>query len=80
MKPGLSPEEYLAQNRAQRGEGPARWAELMSTRPFMYKRMQALELFAQSEVYAEVTGEDVRGKPISREELDRRTLAIVAVS
>ena len=58
----------------------ARWTELLSTRPWLYKRMQALELFARSEPFAELGGPVSDGPLLSREELDRQTLAIVKVS
>ena len=78
VAPDLATRDYLrAGSTARSGDSPSRWAELLATRPFLHKRMKALELFAQSETYTELRGE---GEPtLSREEADRKTRDLLRV-
>lgn len=78
--PDISPEEYLGQLRATRNErSPGRFAELLAAEPFTHKRLKAMELFSRSELWARHTGEEV-AEPLTRDELDRQTSALLGVS
>ncbi len=74
----VDPSAYLDQLRAGRAESPGRFAELIADRPWLHKRLAALELFASSAAYAEVTGITPRD-PIDDDTLERRTRALLAV-
>jgi len=78
IRPRVSYEDYMEQLRASRTGGPGRWAELLSSEPWMHKRMAAMELFAQSELWAQATGESI-ADPLSTDELNRRTTALLGV-
>ena len=55
-------EEYLrALPDVKKGIG--RFAEMFRSHPYVPKRVQALRLFAESALYAQVTGQDPTGKP-----------------
>ena len=45
----------------------------------MHKRMAAIELFAQSRLWAEHTGTTPPGEILERDELNRRTTALLGV-
>jgi len=78
VKPDVDPSDYLDALRGARAEdSPARWTELLASQPWMHKRMQALDVFATSTVWADLGGEVP--DPISRQELDRRTDALLRV-
>lgn len=80
VNPRIDPETYLDQLRNSRGhDAPGRWAELLSDEPWMHKRMRALELFARSETWAELTGAEV-DDPLSDAELERKTNKLLGVS
>ncbi len=77
-KPQIDKDTYLDQHRDS-DTSPGRWAELLSGAPWAYKRIRAMELFAQSKLYADLTGQPV-DDPLSTEELDQRTTQILGVS
>lgn len=80
VQPTVEPADYLAQLRKQRHESsPGRWTQLVSDTPWTHKRIRALELFRQSALWSELTGEDVED-PLSTEELDKRTDTLLGVS
>lgn len=78
VKPRIDAETYLDQLKQNRG-APGKWAELLSDEPWIHKRMRALELFARSAMWAELTGNEV-DDPLSDEELERRTQALLGVT
>lgn len=78
--PDVDVAAYLAHLRASRSDThPGKWAELLADQPFTHKRLQALALFARSEIYATLTGASV-DDPLSPDELARQTRAILGVS
>ena len=77
-KPQVDKETYLEQARS-RESSPGRWAELLAGAPWVHKRIRAMELFAGSQLYVDLTGRSVED-PISTEELNRRTTQILGVS
>ena len=80
VSPAVDPADYVEQvRRSKVDSGPSRWAEFLASNPWTHKRMQALELFAQSEVFATHTGITPEGELLTKEELDRRTAAILGV-
>jgi Zn-dependent protease with chaperone function len=60
------------------GKGLGRFAELFRSHPYVPKRVQALRLFADSALYAQVTGGDPTGKP-SLTEIDKRVTDLISV-
>ena len=68
-------EEYLSQLDGAR-EGIGRYSELLLTHPYVPKRVEALRLFAQCEVYLRAIGE---GGGLPKSEVDRRVADLVAV-
>ena len=75
-------EEYLKQERELRRESFAvRWQEMFYTHPVITKRVRALELFARSELYYDLSGlPRPRDTPLlDRETLERETREIVKV-
>jgi len=77
-KPKIDRETYVEQARS-RESSPGRFAELLAGAPWAHKRIRALELFARSQTYADLTGQAVED-PISTEELNQRTTQILGVS
>jgi Zn-dependent protease with chaperone function len=70
-------DEYLkALPDTKRGIG--RYAELFRAHPYLPKRVQALRLFAESELYARVIGQDPAGKP-SLPDVDKQVADLVSV-
>lgn len=70
-------EEYLkAQPDLKKGLG--RYAELFRSHPYVPKRVQALRLFAGSELYARLRGDDPTGKP-SLVEVDKQVSSLISV-
>ncbi len=64
VRPKVDPDEYLAQVDAMRDDDdPGRFAEALEDRPWTWKRMRALELFARSEVWT-ATGHIAIGAPL----------------
>jgi Zn-dependent protease with chaperone function len=79
MHPTISPEDYMQQLRTSRESGPGRWTELLASEPWMHKRMAAIELFAQSRLWAEHTGQAPEGPLLELDELNRRTTMLLGV-
>lgn len=70
-------EEYLrALPEVNRGLG--RIAEVFRSNPYVPKRVQALRLFANSALYAQVAGQDPIGKP-SLNEIDKQVADLISV-
>jgi len=64
----------------QRSSGsPGRWAELLSSRPWTHKRVQALRLFAGSAAYHRTRGTPVPDGAIADDVLQRRTHTLLGV-
>jgi Zn-dependent protease with chaperone function len=59
-------------------KGIGRYAELFRSHPYVPKRVQALRLFAESELYARVTGKDPVGKP-SLPDIDKQVADLISV-
>ena len=70
-------EEYL-KSQPDPKKGIGRYAELFRSNPFVAKRVQALRLFANSALYASVTGQDPAGKP-SLPEIDKQVSDLISV-
>ncbi len=80
IEPDLSPEEYLDQNRTSRESGsPGRWAEVLSSRPWMHKRMRGLEIFARSQLWTEAGHDAPDGESLELAELERQTTSLLGV-
>jgi hypothetical protein len=76
--PNIDLATYLEQLKGSRG-APGRWTELLADQPFTHKRVEAMTMFARSEVWAELTGAHVPD-PLPRAELERRTRMLLGVS
>ena len=59
-------------------KGIGRYAELFRSNPYVPKRVQALRLFADSALYAQVTGQDPAGKP-SLPDIDKQVGGLISV-
>jgi Zn-dependent protease with chaperone function len=59
-------------------KGVGRYAELFRSHPYVPKRVQALRLFANSALYASVTGQDPAGKP-SLTDIDKQVSDLISV-
>jgi len=59
-------------------KGIGRYAELFRSHPYMPKRVQALRLFAESALFASVTGTDPTGKP-SLPDVDKQVSDLISV-
>jgi len=59
-------------------KGIGRLAELFRSHPYVPKRVQALRLFGNSALYAQVTGQDPAGKP-SLDEIDKQVAQLISV-
>jgi len=70
-------EEYL-KSVPDTKKGIGRYAELFRSHPYVPKRVQALKLFADSELYARVIGQDPSGKP-SLPEIDKQVSDLISV-
>lgn len=68
-------EEYLRQLDDAR-EGIGRYSELLLTHPYVPKRVEALRLFAQSDVFLKATGE---GGGIPKADIDAKVADLVSV-
>jgi len=70
-------EEYLrAMPDVKKGLG--RFAEMFRSHPYVPKRVQALRLFANSALYAQITGQDPTGKP-SLPDIDKQVSDLISV-
>jgi Zn-dependent protease with chaperone function len=59
-------------------KGIGRYAELFRSNPYVPKRVQALRLFADSALYAQVLGQDSAGKP-SLPDIDKQVGGLISV-
>lgn len=76
----LDPAEFLAQRRTVgTHEAPGRWTEVLSARPWLHKRLAALDLFARSECYARLSGQTDREALLSDQDLAQRTAELLAI-
>ena len=79
-RPDLTPKDYLEQLRAVRSQGsPGRWTEVLASRPWLHKRLRALELFARSDLFVELGGTPLDGPRLSLDELHRQTDTLLQV-
>lgn len=80
VRPQLTPDDYLEQLRTVREDtSPGRWAEILSTRPWLPKRIRALDLFRRSELWVALGGDPTDGELLSDAELRRRTDLLLRV-
>src|SRR3954463_2395827 len=70
-------EDYLKQPPDVK-KGVGRYAELFRSHPYVPKRVQALRLFANSQLYASVAGQDPAGKP-SLPDVDKQVSDLISV-
>jgi Zn-dependent protease with chaperone function len=70
-------EEYL-KSLPDTKKGIGRYAELFRSHPYVPKRVQALRLFAESELFARVAGKDPVGKP-SLPDVDNQVSELISV-
>jgi hypothetical protein len=73
-------DDYLRKYKEiQEFHGASGWQQLFYSHPMIAKRIEAIRLFARSELYHELTGKTPPSgvSLLSREELDRRTNMIV---
>lgn len=59
-------------------KGVGRFAEMFRSHPYVPKRVQALKLFAESALYASLTGQDPLGKP-SLPDIDKQVGDLISV-
>jgi Zn-dependent protease with chaperone function len=72
-------EEYLKSiTDTNKKGGLGRFAEMFRSHPYVPKRVQALRLFADSALYASVTGKDPLGKP-SLPDIDKQVADLISV-
>jgi Zn-dependent protease with chaperone function len=71
-------EEYLRALPDVKKGGLGRFAEAFRSHPYVPKRVQCLKLFANSALYASVTGQDPAGKP-SLGEVDKQCSDLISV-
>ena len=76
--PDVDPATYLEQRRGH-GNSPGRWTELLASEPWVHKRMRAMELFRNSQLYAELTGEP-GGEGLTTAELNEQTTKLLGVA
>jgi Zn-dependent protease with chaperone function len=70
-------EEYL-RSLPDIKKGVGRFAEFFRSHPYVPKRVQALRLFAESALYAHVTGQDTSNKP-SLVDVDKKVSELISV-
>jgi Zn-dependent protease with chaperone function len=73
----LNLDSYLSQLRDGR-DGIGRFGELLASHPYIPKRVQALHVFAQSELFRRRTGLGEGG--LSLQEVDRRTAEVMRIA
>lgn len=71
-------EEYLRALPDVKKGGIGRLAEGFRSHPYVPKRVQALRLFAESALYAHVTGQDPTGKP-TLNDVDKKVSELISV-
>jgi Zn-dependent protease with chaperone function len=59
-------------------KGLGRFAEMFRSHPYVPKRVQALRLFAESALYAQITGQDPTGKP-NMNDVDKQVTDLISV-
>ncbi len=59
-------------------KGIGRYAELFRSHPYVPKRVQALRMFAESALYAQLCGQDPTGKP-SLPDIDKQVADLISV-
>ncbi|HET9621278.1 MAG TPA: M48 family metallopeptidase [Kofleriaceae bacterium] len=74
----FSAEEYLRALPDVKRGGFGRYGELFRSHPDVPKRVQALRLFADSALYAQVLGQDPLGKP-SLPDVDKQVADLIAI-
>ncbi len=77
-RPDLDVATYLEQRRVA-GTSPGRWTELLNGSPWTHKRMRAMELFSQSEIYAKLTDTQIDA-PLDLDTLNQKTTQLLGVS
>ena len=77
-RPDLDAATYLDQRRMA-GSSPGRWTELLSGAPWTHKRMRAMELFARTQLYSDLTGIEV-DDPLDLDDVNQRTTKLLGVS
>jgi Zn-dependent protease with chaperone function len=77
--PDVSAQDYVDQNRASRDGGPGKWAELLSDKPWLHKRLQALSLWSRSEAFARLGGTPTEEALLDDDDLARRVQALISV-
>jgi Zn-dependent protease with chaperone function len=70
-------EDYL-KSTPEMKKGIGRYAELFRSHPYVPKRVQALRLFADSQLYAQVLQKDPVGKP-SLADVDKQVSDLISV-
>ncbi|TNE85756.1 MAG: hypothetical protein EP330_24270 [Deltaproteobacteria bacterium] len=79
-QPDLDPAEFLRQRRTMGADAePGRWTEVLSAKPWLHKRLAALDLFARSEAFVREGGTSTAEVLLTDEELHERTHALLAV-
>ncbi|HLL20900.1 MAG TPA: M48 family metalloprotease, partial [Kofleriaceae bacterium] len=71
-------EEYLKTVTETKQGGFGRFAEMFRSHPYVTKRVQALRLFADSAMFAQVIGKDPTGKP-SLPDVDKQVADLISV-
>ncbi|MCO4744660.1 MAG: hypothetical protein KC912_07725 [Proteobacteria bacterium] len=80
-RPDVDPEEFVRQRQAMGADQePGRWTEVLSSAPWLHKRIRALELFARSQAFADAGGTPVGEELLSTEALNEATAALLGVA
>ncbi|MGN6103753.1 MAG: M48 family metallopeptidase [Kofleriaceae bacterium] len=74
----FSADEYLRSLPETKGGFVGRYAELFRSHPYVPKRVQALRLFGDSALFAQISGRDPTGKP-SLAEIDKQVGDLISV-
>jgi hypothetical protein len=77
--PTMTAEAWLRRGDSVRDAGPGRWTEILADRPWLRKRLRALDDWARSETFAALGGTPTPGARLDADELARRTAALLAV-
>lgn len=81
VKPDLDAEEFLRQRSTMGAKAePGRWTEVLSAKPWLHKRLAALDLFAQSELFVAHGGTSTAEVLLTTEELTTRTHALLGIA
>ena len=80
VRPGVTPDDYLAELDAVRDDSsPGKWAEALQDRPWMHKRMRALDLFARSTLWMDAGHSPLAEPILDADELRTRIDALLQV-